>query len=129
MTSNNQVQLTGFIGDDPKLITKDEKKFVSLRIATSDSFLVKDNDGTKWQNKVTVWHNVLVFRQDIMNTVNALKKGDKVELLGSISYKPFKDEKGFTKNEATIIGENIRKIDYAKVHTVVKETAKKLASR
>lgn len=129
MTKNNQIQLTGFLGDDAKIIAKDDKKFISLRIATSDSYLVKEHEESKWQNKETVWHNILVFRQTIINTTNSLKKGDKVQLTGSISYKPFKDEKGFTRNDATIICDNIIKLERKKAETVVKEVAKKYAAR
>ena len=84
----------------------------------------------KWEDKETVWHNVLAFSEALRKQVATLKKGDKVELIGSISYKPFKDENGVSRLNAVIIGSQIKKLEYGK-HTeaVVKETAKKMRSR
>lgn len=98
--SNNRVELTGFLGQDAKLIEQEGKKFVALSIATTDSY--KDDAG-QWHDKETIWHNVLVFRPAAIQFAEKLKKGDKVELVGSLSYKPFKDEKGNTHNQAAII--------------------------
>ncbi|MBK9505578.1 MAG: single-stranded DNA-binding protein [Chitinophagales bacterium] len=130
MANNNKVQLTGFLGYDPKVIDKDGKIFVTLSIATTDSYLVKEGGEMKWEDKETVWHNVLAFSEALRKQVATLKKGDKVELIGSISYKPFKDENGVSRLNAVIIGSQIKKLEYGK-HTeaVVKETAKKMRSR
>jgi single-strand DNA-binding protein len=98
--SNNRVELTGFLGQDAKLIEQEGKKFVALSIATTDSY--KDDSG-QWHEKETIWHNVLVFRPTAIQFSEKLKKGDKVELVGSLSYKPFKDENGNTHNQAAII--------------------------
>ncbi|HAK77560.1 MAG TPA: hypothetical protein DCM71_11765, partial [Runella sp.] len=83
-----------------KLIEQEGKKFVALSIATTDSY--KDDAG-QWHDKETIWHNVLVFRPVAIQFAEKLKKGDKVELIGSLSYKPFKDENGNTHNQAVII--------------------------
>lgn len=100
MSSNNRVELTGFLGNDPKVIEKEGKKFVALRLATTDSY--KDDSG-QWQDKESVWHDVLVFRPAAVQFAEKLKKGDKVELIGSLSYKSFKDENAFSRPQATII--------------------------
>lgn len=100
MPSNNRVELNGFLGNDPKVIDKEGKKFVALRLATTDSY--KDDSG-QWQDKESVWHDVLVFRPAAVQFAEKLKKGDKVELIGSLSYKSFKDENGFNRSQATII--------------------------
>lgn len=91
MPSNNRVELTGFLGKDAKLIEKNGKKFVALNVATTDSY--KD-DSDQWQDKESVWHDALVFRPAAVQFAEKLKKGDKVELIGSLSYKLFKDENG-----------------------------------
>jgi single-strand DNA-binding protein len=113
MSSNNRVELTGFLGNDPKVIEKEGKKFVALRLATTDSY--KDDSG-QWQDKESVWHDVLVFRPAAVQFAEKLKKGDKVELIGSLSYKSFKDENGFNRPQATIIAgfvqpQNSKKLD------------------
>lgn len=38
MSSNNRIELTGFLGLDAKLVEKEDKKFVALRVATTDSY-------------------------------------------------------------------------------------------
>lgn len=100
MSSNNRVELTGFLGLDAKLIEKEDKKFVALRVATTDSY--KDDSGN-WIDKETLWHDVLVFRPLAVQFAEKLKKGDKVDIIGSLSYKPFKDENGNTRFQATIV--------------------------
>lgn len=100
MSSNNRVELTGFLGNDPKVIDKEGKKFVALRLATTDSY--KDDSG-QWQDKESVWHDVLVFRPVAVQFAEKLKRGDKVELIGSLAYKPFKGEDGYIHYQATVI--------------------------
>ena len=43
-----------------------------------------------------------------------LKKGDRVEVTGTLSYRPFKDANDYTRKQATIIGTFIEKIAYNK---------------
>lgn len=100
MSSNNRIELTGFLGNDPKVIEKEGKKFVALRLATTDSY--RDDSG-QWQDKESVWHDVLVFRPLAIQFAEKLKKGDKVEIIGSLFYKPLKGEDGYMHNQASII--------------------------
>lgn len=113
MAINCKVELSGYLGQDPKTITKNGKSFIALRIATNDSYPVKDDKGeTKWKDKETIWHDVLVFRSGAAHIARDLKKGDAVDISGSISYKPLKDEKGYTVRQATIVANFIEKVAY-----------------
>lgn len=113
MAINCKIQLSGFLGQDAKTITKDGKSFVVLRVATTDSYPVKDSKGeVKWKDKESIWHDVLVFRPTAAHFARNLKKGNAVEITGSINYKPFKDESGYTKRQASILAYFIEKVNY-----------------
>ncbi len=111
MARNNKIELHGFLGHDAKVIESDGKTFVSLRVATTDSY--KD-ENDKWQDKESIWHEVLVFRPIAVQFAKELKKGDLVDITGSISYRPFKDEQGYTRNQATIVAGYIEKANLDK---------------
>lgn len=128
MTYNNKVQLSGFLGQDPKPITKGNKSFTVLRLATTDSYPVKQGDQTIWKDKETEWHDIFVFRPAASKFANELKKGDKVEISGSISYQPFKDQAGNNRRQASIIASFVEKPDNSAIEQVVtNELVKDLA--
>lgn len=116
MSKNNKIELNGFLGSDPKTINKDGKNFIVLNVATTDSYPVADEKTGEitWKDKETVWHDVLVFRSTTIQFAKDLKKGDKVEITGAISYRLFEDTKGYTHKQATIIANYIEKIAYNK---------------
>lgn len=114
MATNCKIELNGFLGADPKSISKNGKTFIALRVATTDTYPVKDEKTgeTKWKDKETIWHDVLVFRPNAAHFARDLKKGDAVTITGSLGYKPFKDEKGNTKLQASIVANYIEKVEY-----------------
>ena len=114
MAYNCKIELNGILGQDPKIIEKDGKNFVALRVATTDSYPVKEGEKTIWKEKESLWHDVLVFRPYAVTITKELKKKDIVEIKGSLSYRPFKDENGYTKYETSVIAEFIRKVEIGK---------------
>ena len=115
MAYNCKVELNGNLGADAKTIEKNGKTFVALRVATKDSYPKKEGDKTIWaDSKETLWHDVLVFSPNVVNIAKSLKKGDRVEITGSISYREFKDENGYKQQQASIIAGYIRKVDFNK---------------
>jgi len=133
MTFNNKVQLSGFLGQEPKPITKGDKIFTILQVATTDSYPIKQGEETRWEDKETVWHDVFVFRPSASKFANELKKGDKVEISGSISYQIFKDEKGYNRKQAAIIASFVEKLNHSKQEQLfskelVEELAKKMTA-
>jgi single-stranded DNA-binding protein len=44
MAYNCKVELNGVLGNDPKVIEKDGKTFVVLRMATTDSYPLQEGD-------------------------------------------------------------------------------------
>jgi len=129
MTFNNKVQLSGFLGQEPKVIMKENKSFTALRIATTDSYPVKHDNQTKWEDKETVWHDVLVFRPIAAKYAQELSKGDKVEVSGSLSYKVFKDEKGISRRQAIVIANFVEKAGSSKQEVLVQNEINEIVEK
>ncbi len=115
MAYNNTVTLIGNTGGDVRIITTEEKTFGSLSLATTDSY--KDKEGN-WQNKKTIWHNIIVFNPVLIKALQAYKKGTRLKITGSLSYRDFKvpgeDGDSITKREATIIAGKVEQAPLVK---------------
>lgn len=129
MSFNNKVQLSGFLGQDPKEIDKNNNNFTVLQVATTDSYPVKQDSETKWEDKETIWHDVFIFRPAVSKIAKDLKKGDKVELSGSLSYRPFKDEKGISRKQATIVANFIEKAGNSKQDLLIQNEINDLVEK
>ncbi len=114
MAINNRIELHGHLGADAKTVDKDGKVFVALRVATTDSYPVGQGEETQWKNRETVWHDVVVFRPSTAHFARDLKKGDRVQVTGGISYRTFKDAEGFDRRQASIVASFIERIHYEK---------------
>ncbi|MCG8328574.1 MAG: single-stranded DNA-binding protein [Chitinophagales bacterium] len=106
MALTNMVTLIGNMGSDAHLLTsqKDGKEFTALSIATTDSY---QNDAGEWVDKETIWHNVVAFSPTVIAMLKNLKKGTRIKIEGSLSYRPYDVVNGegdvITKKEASII--------------------------
>lgn len=103
--SLNQVQLIGFLGQDPeKRVTKTGKEVYTLSVATSTKR--KQDDGTV--KEFTEWHKITVFNQTAF--MQYLKKGDLVFIRGRLHYS--KDEvDGVTRYFTQIHCEEIQRLN------------------
>ncbi|MFN4254409.1 MAG: single-stranded DNA-binding protein [Saprospiraceae bacterium] len=119
MAKNFKIELSGYLGSDPKIISKNGKHFVVLSVATTDSYPVKDEKtgDTKWKDKETQWHEIWVFRPSTAHFARDLKKGDAVEINCSVSYRTFKEEGGFTRKQASFVADFIEKMEYNRQDT------------
>lgn len=98
--SVNQVTLIGNIGKDPEIRTLDNGvKVATFSLATSTGGF-KKQDGTDVPEK-TSWHNVVCWRGLADIAEKFIKKGDKLTVFGSISYREY--EKDGVKRYATDI--------------------------
>lgn len=104
MSTNNHVVLTCNLGAAPKLIQSENSCFVAFSLATQDSYMDKNEN---WKQKDTVWHRCMAFNSTLVDTALQLKKGMRVKLTGSLSYRAFDvvldDMKHVKKHEATIV--------------------------
>src|SRR5258708_6884901 len=87
MAKNNLVKLTGNLGADPQFIETEQHKFAVISVATTESYKTKDSD--EWKDMEPVWHNVITFKPDLIEKMKSLKKGVRILVEGSISYRPF----------------------------------------
>lgn len=113
MAINNTITLTGNMGIEARIIERDDgTRFAGLTLATTDSYKVEDTG--EWKEKETIWHDVLAFSPSVVDILKSLKKGTRITVTGSLSYRPFQlvDGNGevITKKEATIIA---RRVDMA----------------
>lgn len=108
MSTNNHVKLTGRLGADPKIIQTEKNSFVSFSMATQDRYLDKNEE---WQDKETVWHRVMAWNPNLIQTAEQLKKGMRIKVRGTLSYRSFEvlleDQTTIKKQEASIIAASI----------------------
>lgn len=108
MAQNNVVILTGNTGGEARQLEHKGKAFAAFSLATQDSYKDKDEE---YQKKATIWHSVLVFSPKLVELTKAFKKGTRLEVTGSLSYRefPYKPKRGKTimKREASIIASKI----------------------
>lgn len=115
MAYNCKIELNGNLGQDAKVLESNGKKFVALRVATTDNYPVEEGNKTVWKNSnTTLWHEVLIFNPHAIEIAEGFKKGDLVEIVGTLAYKAFKTEEGYNQNQASIIGRIARKVDLNK---------------
>jgi len=86
--STNIAFLHGNLGKDPKIKTVGDKKVASFSIATTRSY--KDKDG----NKITDWHNILVWEKLAEFAEKYLSKGSEVIVSGEIQYRNYENKEG-----------------------------------
>lgn len=110
MASLNQVQLIGFVGDEPKKVTtRTGKSMASLTLATTDRE-IKRQDGTVIPER-TEWHNIVVFGRTADFVCQYVHKGAQLFVQGSIHTRSF-DKNDGTKGYITeITADNVQMLD------------------
>lgn len=104
MAYNNTVNLKGNLGSEARIIEGEHKTFASVSIATTDSY---QDENDQWVNKDTIWHELIAFSPKIVANLKNLKKGTRVSVTGTLSYRPFEvqieDGSFVTKKQASIL--------------------------
>ena len=86
-----QVLIIGNCGKDPDVRTLENgAKVATFSVATSTGGYTK-NDGTAVPEK-TSWHNVIAWRGLAEIAEKYLHKGDKVTIMGTISYREYEKD-------------------------------------
>ncbi len=83
--TNNLVTLTGNLGQTPETFTADKGEFTRLSLATTDRY--KDEASDTWKDKAAVWHTVIAFSSSVQGYARSFRKGDRVKITGSLSYR------------------------------------------
>lgn len=86
-----QLLIIGNCGKDPEVRTLENGvKVATFSVATSTGGYTKQ-DGTEVPEK-TSWHNIVAWRGLAEIAEKFLKKGDKVTILGTISYREYEKD-------------------------------------
>lgn len=100
MLKTNKVQLTGYAGANPELISlkSDKYKKAILSLATRESY---KKDG-EWVN-ITTWHKVVAWNNMATKICELVQKGSRVSVTGRINYNQIDTQKGkMTLSEITV---------------------------
>lgn len=104
----NKVTLIGNLGGDPEIRHLDNGVLVGrFSLATNENY--KDKDGN-WQ-KLTEWHNVVVWRDLADRAEKQLKKGMTVYIEGKISYRKYTGQDGVERTSADIVAASMRLLE------------------
>ena len=87
---SNQVQLIGHLGADPEIINLNQRKKVSLRMATNESY---KNDKGEWVTD-TQWHNVVAWGKTTEIIEKLFKKGSHLAVSGKLVNRDYEDKDG-----------------------------------
>ncbi len=91
-----KAHVIGRLGQDPEIkTTKKGKTMATFSVATDSGF---------GDNKKTLWHNVVVFDEKVVNNVIEpfVKKGTQIFIMGDIDYQEWEDN-GVKKTKTQII--------------------------
>jgi len=88
----NQVILIGNVGREPEIRGTEIGEIASFSLATSEKW--KDRK-TNQDKEITQWHNVSVFNEQTVKYIKQyVKKGSKLQVVGQVTYRQWKDQSG-----------------------------------
>jgi single-strand DNA-binding protein len=106
MSSLNQVQLIGNLGNDPEMrFMPDGSAVANLSIATTDRW--KDKNTGEQKDK-TEWHRVVFFGRQAEIAGEYLKKGAQVYISGALRTRKWQDQQGQDRYTTEIVGDNMK---------------------
>lgn len=94
----NHLTILGNLGKDPEVKTVGEKKVAKFSIATTRRG--KDKDG----NKITDWHNVILWDKLAELAEKYLTKGSSVIIEGEVQYRNYENKEGVKVYMTEIVG-------------------------
>ena len=93
-TSKNKVQLIGYLGQDPEIVTLESgSKLAKFSMATSDSY--RNAQGEKVED--TQWHNIVAWGKTAEIVENYLLKGKQVAVEGKLVHRSYETKEGDTR--------------------------------
>jgi single-strand DNA-binding protein len=100
----NRVMLLGNLGADPDLrFTSNGQAILSMRIATTESYLDKD----KVRQERTEWHNVVLWGKRAEALSRILGKGSTLFVEGSLRTSSYDDKEGNKRYKTEVVANNI----------------------
>lgn len=104
----NKVTLIGRLGADPEVRRLENGAAVAkLNLATNENY--RDKNG-EWQ-KLTEWHNVVVWRWLAERAEQYLKKGSLVYIEGKLTTRKWQDKDGNDRYTTEVVGNVMKSLD------------------
>ncbi len=104
----NKVTLIGNLGADPEVRRLENGAAVAkLSVATNENY--RDKNG-EWQ-KITEWHNVVVWRWLAERAEQYLKKGSLVFIEGKLTTRKWQDKDGNDRYTTEVVGNVMKSLD------------------
>jgi single-strand DNA-binding protein len=95
----NKVELSGHAGMDPEVRSiNDNLKIAKFSLATNESYKNKEGE---WVRDTT-WHNIVLWNKLATEAEEKVKKGNRVNLTGKLSYRQYIDKNGMKHSFAEI---------------------------
>lgn len=115
---DNEVRLTGNLGNDPQIAYLAGNKAVcNFRLATNQKF--KAADGTTKED--TQWHTITCWNKRAEDASKFLTKGSKVTVKGRLQYREFVNKDGQKQRVAEIVADGVQYLSRAKEGSSQKE--------
>lgn len=97
----NRIELRGRLGRDAEVrTTQGGMKIVTLAVATSENW--RDRRTQEWKSQ-TEWHRVgVMFNDEAVALAEDLRKGQRVRLLGKMTYREWTDQSGAKRTSAEV---------------------------
>lgn len=101
----NKITLIGHLGQNPEVRRLESGAAVAkYSVATNESY--KDKNG-EWQ-KLTEWHDVVVWRELAEYAEKYLKKGMLIYVEGKVTYRKYTDQNGVERKLTEIVANIVR---------------------
>jgi single-strand DNA-binding protein len=104
LTSNNIVQLNGYLGKDPEVVQHHRGKLVKITLITEESY--KNGKGElirKFQS-----HPLCAWGEEAEKAEKLLKKGVQVYVTGKLNHNTFTDRNGTQRQVTEVRVEDIK---------------------
>lgn len=105
MSSLNQVNLIGRLGQDPEFKTLQNGGVANLSLATSEKWRDKT---TGEQKEATEWHRVVVYGKLAEICRDYLAKGSLIYIEGSLKTRKWQDQSGVERYTTEVQARNMR---------------------
>jgi len=104
----NQVNLIGYVGQDPEIRNLGNgKKLARFSVATHSYYTTRTGE----RKEETQWHQVVAWNKTADIIERFVSKGRLVNIDGQIVYRQFEDRNGVKHTVAEIRAENVRFLD------------------
>jgi single-strand DNA-binding protein len=104
MNTINKVQLTGNVGNKPRITTFDDgNKIASFSIATNEEYTTRKGE----KATDTQWHNISVKGKLVKAIENELDKGTFISVEGRLTHRPYTDKDGVKKFFTEVVASEV----------------------